>query len=282
MKYVCIKSKYFIGLLFCLIMLFSFFVCTSNDTYAQNVQNNNLGVIIDGSVRSFDNSPIIINNRVWVPMRNIFEDLGAYVVYYKGNIFACTEDKFIDLDVDSSVYSIGDFPYYGMFTGYDLNPPMSKVAMLHQGITTYVPIRLIAETFGCTVNWDGRNVLITINDKVKQLSSVNISNFYNTYYVYKNTNVPCLSYYLPEIRLDNIISNTVMCSVNQSSYDMRRIVNIFEQCGYRPVYVGFNFNDSVLTGMYNNFDFTNGTNTITLEIAQYSNSNRILLQMRNK
>ena len=117
---------------------------------------------MNGEQLSFEQNPVILNDGVLVPMRTIFESMGAEVDWYtpkKGNsnrsATATLNSKSIVFEVDSS-YMNGQATDTKKIT---LNPP----TVLYNGYTM-VPVRAVSEAFGASVNWDGDSRTVYINN----------------------------------------------------------------------------------------------------------------------
>lgn len=111
-----------------------------------------LSVTIDGKKVSFDQPPIIVNDRTMVPLRAIFEALGASVEW-DGTTRTVTSTK----GGTTISMTIGSNTMYKNGTAIILD-----VAPQLVGDRTLVPARAVAESFNCTVDWNGttRTVLI--------------------------------------------------------------------------------------------------------------------------
>lgn len=119
--------------------------------------NNNIAVKINGQQIAFDVPPQLINSRTMVPLRAIFEALGANVQWYEEqqSVTSVRGNTVISLKInDTTMYVNGEAKI--------LDTP----ACLVSG-RTLVPVRAISEAFGATVNWDGttNTVTITTNDE---------------------------------------------------------------------------------------------------------------------
>ncbi len=120
------------------------------------IQNKKtISIKIDGQVVSTDQYPYIENARTFVPIRFIAENLGANVSWNNSSQEAILEyeDKNIKLPVYSSTANIN-----GSFV--DLDAPINIY-----NSRTFVPVRFIAETFNCSVNWDSYNYVVDIKTK---------------------------------------------------------------------------------------------------------------------
>ncbi len=110
-------------------------------------------VIFDGEKLEFDSQPVIINGRTMVPMRKIFEELGA-TVGWDGDaqrVEAVFDDgTHILLYIDNPVaYKDGE-------------AKMLETAPFIKDSRTFVPLRFVSEGSGAGVDWDGDTYTVTI------------------------------------------------------------------------------------------------------------------------
>ena len=110
-------------------------------------------VMIDGEKVRFDVLPAIKDGRTLVPLRAIFEALGADVVWDGENqkITATKGDLSVELIIGSNEIKVGSE-----------TKTLDVAAQIVDG-RTLVPARAIAESFGCNVEWKDaeRAVIIT-------------------------------------------------------------------------------------------------------------------------
>lgn len=100
-------------------------------------------VMIDGSPMTFtDQPPIVRAGRIYVPMRAIFERLGATVVYDNGTINATRAGRRVQLQIGSPVATVA-----GQQVQLDA-PPFEVAAR------TLVPLRFVSQALGARVSWD--------------------------------------------------------------------------------------------------------------------------------
>jgi hypothetical protein len=111
----------------------------------------NVTVIVNGQTMSFDQPPILRSGRVFVPLRGIFERLGASVVYANGQINATRGSTTVSLTIGSTAATVN-----GQNVTIDVAPFVV-------GDRTLVPLRFIAQSLGATVNWNDSNETVTIN-----------------------------------------------------------------------------------------------------------------------
>lgn len=103
----------------------------------------NLTVMIDGSAMGFpDQPPIERAGRIYVPMRAIFERLGATVVYDNGTINATDRGHTVQLQIGSPTATVD-----GQQVQLD-SPPFEIAGR------TLVPLRFVSQALGARVRWD--------------------------------------------------------------------------------------------------------------------------------
>ena len=140
--------KKFIAALFTLI----FFTCPA---YADE---GGITVNINGTNLAFEVPPQIIEDRVMVPMRGIFEALGASVNWYEESslIISTKGADIISMQVGSDKIVV-----HNVITNESSVYTMDVPPLIIDG-STLVPIRAVSESMGCTVDWDGDTTTVTI------------------------------------------------------------------------------------------------------------------------
>ena len=114
--------------------------------------NQPISVYLNNEKISFDVDPIIVNDRAMVPMRAIFEKLGAEVSW-DGTTSTATAYK----DTIYVSITIGASKMYKIARPIQLDAP----AMIVDG-RTLIPLRAISEAFNCEVQWDANTRTVTI------------------------------------------------------------------------------------------------------------------------
>ena len=111
-----------------------------------------ISVLLDGTPMLFDVSPQIINGRTMVPLRAIFEALGAEVEWDGAAQMATATrgDTVVVLPIGSTSPRVN---------GQVVTIDQPGVIV---GGRTLVPLRFVAESFGVGVNWDGATRTVTI------------------------------------------------------------------------------------------------------------------------
>ncbi len=99
---------------------------------------------------SFDQPPVMRNNRVFVPMRAIFERLGSSVVYSSGNINSQGNGRAVHLVIGSTQASVNG------------QPLTMDVAPFTVAGRTEVPLRFVAQALGANVSWNSNSETVAI------------------------------------------------------------------------------------------------------------------------
>lgn len=113
-------------------------------------------VIYNGTEIEFDQPPVTMYDRTLVPMRAIFEAMGATVTWVADTetILATKDDITIALQIDNNILFKND----GSGTQQvELDVPAQLV-----GERTLVPVRAISEAFTANVGWDEATQTVTI------------------------------------------------------------------------------------------------------------------------
>ena len=116
--------------------------------------DTDISVIYNGQKISFDVPPQTINDRTMLPMRAIFEALGASVEWHE-DIQAITSQRnktFISLVIGKS-----DMLVNGELVSLDVAPCVINDR-------TLVPVRAIAEAFNLKVDWDENTKTVSISE----------------------------------------------------------------------------------------------------------------------
>lgn len=111
-----------------------------------------LKVMLNGEYLEFDVQPTITNGRMLVPMRTIFEALGAEIEW-NGNtrtVWAMKDETVVAVTIGSSTM---------LLNGESI--PLDAPADLING-RTLVPVRVISESFGADVGWDAPTRIASI------------------------------------------------------------------------------------------------------------------------
>ncbi len=123
-------------------------------------------VLLDGVKVEFDQPPVIISDRTMVPVRAIYEALGADVEWDAATRTASGVKSGIRVSftIDKPVVSIN-------YNEKAIDAPAVIVSD-----RTLVPVRALAEGFGVTVDWDAetRTVILTSNDTTNTITDFEV------------------------------------------------------------------------------------------------------------
>ncbi len=152
--------KKILSVILCLSLVTTLFMSTSS------VSADEITVELDGKAIEFDVKPEIIDGRAMVPLRKIFEEIGA-LVKWNGEtqtVSARKSSKTVTLKINTTEMQIdkGDTDESGnpIFETVTLEVPAQIVSG-----RTLVPARAISESFGLDVDWDGDNRKVTITSE---------------------------------------------------------------------------------------------------------------------
>ena len=115
-------------------------------------------VFVDRVQVNFDQQPVIQNDRTLVPMRRIFEALDAEVYWDEP-----TQSVTAVSGKDVILFQIGKT---ALFKNGQLAYTMPVPAQIIND-RTLVPLRAVAESFGCDVAWDGIDYVVDITSTGK-------------------------------------------------------------------------------------------------------------------
>ena len=149
-----LKKVLIIMIVFCMVLT-SFNVVMASES-------SEIKVKLDGEFISFDTQPQLIGGRTMVPLRAIFEALGATVnwdedtqtvtSYNEAYLVKCTIGK-NEMNVNNEI-------------------KMMDVAPMTINDRTLVPARFVAEAFDCKVDWDADKLTVIITSKAIDYSKI--------------------------------------------------------------------------------------------------------------
>lgn len=124
--------------------------------------DDGITVTLNGDKIEFDVQPQLINDRTMVPLRKIFEAMGAYVDWYGDTqtVVATKDDKVVTAKINDNNLYIND-----EVKTLDVPP------MIIDG-RTLVPARFVAESFGANVDWDGATQTVVIMTKWNRIGEI--------------------------------------------------------------------------------------------------------------
>ncbi|MDR0406299.1 MAG: hypothetical protein LBH54_05795 [Clostridiales bacterium] len=116
----------------------------------KNIQG--ISVTVGGQTLFFDVPPTTVNGRTMLPVRAVFDALGAATAWDGGSqtVTAVKGDTTVALSIGSDTITVN-----GQQRRLDAAP------ILTDG-RTLVPVRLVSEAFGAVVTWDGANEIVEV------------------------------------------------------------------------------------------------------------------------
>lgn len=130
---------------FMLLLLFAF---VSSAAFARGVT-----VCVDGEVISLDVAPAMRHGWIFVPLRGIFEKMGALVVFNPATrkVFARKGGRTVELKVGEPKAKINGRAYLMIVPAIELSG------------RTLVPLRFVSEALGASVNWNSSSATVFVN-----------------------------------------------------------------------------------------------------------------------
>ena len=125
---------------------------TEEDPYVVDGKKDSISVYVNGTELTLDVPPMLENDRTLVPMRAIFEALGAEVSWYPEDrtIVAVRGGTTVFMQVDDWYMSVND-----EWIALDAPPRIVNDR-------TLIPLRAVAEAFGAQVGWDEATQTVTV------------------------------------------------------------------------------------------------------------------------
>jgi len=112
-----------------------------------------VSVTLNGAPLNLTPAPQERAGRVFVPLRGVFEQLGASVVYENGTINAQGRgNRSVSLHIGSTQATV------------DGQPQTMDVAPFIIGASTYVPLRFVSQALGASVNYDASNRVVALGN----------------------------------------------------------------------------------------------------------------------
>lgn len=118
-------------------------------------KTDDITVLVDGKKLSFPEPPRNIKGTVLVPLREIFEALGAKVSWdgKTKTVKATKQSITVTLTIGKSVATVNK-----------KSVKLSQPAQLING-KTFVPLRFVSESLGAKVEWDGSTQTVTVTSR---------------------------------------------------------------------------------------------------------------------
>lgn len=137
---------------FSVCILFMLLLCSAANVYAKDIK-----LIVEGEELKTDNPPVIMYDRVMLPVRAIFEGVGAELAWNgeTKTLIGTKEGHVVVMTVGSEEYTIDGE-----------EKEMSIAPLILEG-RVFASARYVAEAFGYEVNWDKDELIVRIEAKKK-------------------------------------------------------------------------------------------------------------------
>lgn len=129
---------------------------------SQALSQDEIKVYYNDTQLTFDVPPTSVNGRTLVPVKAIFEKLGATVEWNGSNntVTAIRGNTNIKLQIDSKIALVNE-------KTVELDVPLKEISG-----RTLVPIRFVSENLGAKVEWDSTNKIVKITYDPDDISNV--------------------------------------------------------------------------------------------------------------
>ncbi|MDX9872248.1 MAG: stalk domain-containing protein [Clostridia bacterium] len=114
-----------------------------------------INLVIDGKRATSSPSPVIINDRTMVPVRLVSESLGATVEWKE-------ETRSVHIAKGSRTGTLWVDNYLFSYADAQANYGLCDVPPMILDNRTFVPLRLVSNLLGVTINWDGNTRTVSI------------------------------------------------------------------------------------------------------------------------
>jgi len=135
------------------------------------IESPDVKIVIDGQVGTYDDVPLIVNNRTMLPLRAVLTNLGVanddeHIIWNneERSVTVVTDTQTIWLQVDNATALVNDEAIQ-----LDVAPMIYS-----DNNRTYIPARFVSESLGKKVVWDGSTttVLITDTDRHNEILAI--------------------------------------------------------------------------------------------------------------
>jgi len=152
-------KKTIIALVLVIMAMFSCTAFAADEAVDASAQKA-IDVIVDGKALELDVAPIIVNDRTMVPMRAIFEALGANVTWIpEGRTIIATHSNgiYVVMQIDNELMIVDKAGAQDSKKHVTLDS-----APFIKDDRTLVPARAVSEALGASVDWDADTRTVTV------------------------------------------------------------------------------------------------------------------------
>jgi N-acetylmuramoyl-L-alanine amidase len=126
-----------------------------------------VSLVLDGVPVESDTPPVIIRERTLIPARALFERMNAVVLWNEETrqVSVSTTGAGVILTIDAFEYTI------------DGNTYVADVPPLIISERTMIPVRVVAESVGCNIEWNDLTRTVTVSSRVSEIPYENAANY---------------------------------------------------------------------------------------------------------
>ena len=195
-------------------------------------EESNISLQINGSEISAEVPPTIIDGRTMVPVRAIFEAVGANIDFdaETKTITAKKGDTTVNMTVGANAVNVNN-------KEVQLDAP----AVIVNG-RTLAPARFVAETFGYTVQWDAENKIVKINGEESSTETTTETTTVTT----TETTTVTTTETSTETTTESTTETTTKATATSSS---KKYYDEYSDVLDYGVYIGANFEDKTIVNL---------------------------------
>ncbi len=121
----------------------------------------------NGELFNFEKSPVMIENRVFYPMRELVENFGGVVTWYPETETATTvlDDNVVSFTLKTNKYVVNNEI---LIMDENIKPVIIDGSM-------YLPIRYLAESFSYLVGWDSEKKAVVVDTETFYLNNPDLA-----------------------------------------------------------------------------------------------------------
>lgn len=201
----------------------------------------NVNVKLNDELLFFDTQPQIINDRTLVPMRKIFEEIGAVVQWDDGTVNASYNDTNITLTVGDKTAVIKKAD--------DIQTIILDTEPMLINDRTLVPLRFVGESLGLNVAWDENEQTVYLCKYEKPAAIMDVDG-------YGRMVIELYPEYAPKT-VDNFMKLAKSGFYNGLTY--HRVIKDFMIQGGDPLGTGFGGSSETIEGEFAANGFTQNT-----------------------
>lgn len=201
----------------------------------------NVNVKLNDELLVFDTQPQIINDRTLVPMRKIFEEIGAQVQWDDGTVNASYNDTEITLTVGDKTAVIKKAD--------DIQNIILDTEPMLINDRTLVPLRFVGESLGLNVAWDENEQTVYLCKYEKPAAIIDVNG-------YGRMVIELYPEYAPKT-VDNFMKLAKSGFYNGLTY--HRVIKDFMIQGGDPMGTGFGGSSETIEGEFAANGFTQNT-----------------------